>query len=312
MRRILFPVLIAALSVACSLLPTREPSSDGDGGIEAYAGLGLDVFPGYEARFELRFDGTYTWRYRLETTADGQATAQQLHLEGLSEAQDPGDIRAVLEPERISLRGPGTDDECLFFPADPDAGLSFLTPDDLLEPAAFDGAPTPLGSGDVAGRDATQYALSQTSLNGWTDVEVDMWLDDITGAVLRYELSARGADPLFDAGHGLLTGEFVVEDVGSQDTEPIAGCEIDLPLPPEAERITKLPGLISFEADTSSAAMVVYYEAELADEGWEVLAEPQTGADATLLSYHRGDETLDIIIEVQVDGVHVELWISAE
>jgi hypothetical protein len=312
MRRILLPLLMAASCIACSLVRESEPAVDSGGDGESYAGLGLQVFPGYQACFELRFDGTYSWRYRLETAVDGQVTEQQLHLEGLSEALDPGDIRAVLDPDRVSMRGPGTDDQCLSFPADPDASLSFLTPDDLFEPSAFDASLVTVGTGEVAGREATQYALSQTILDGWTDIDVHIWLDEITGAVLRYELSAQGDDPLFDAGSGLISGEFVVRDIGSQDIDPIPGCEIELPLPPEADRVTKLPGLISFEADVSSASMIVFYEVALPDEGWEELAEPQIGTDGTLLSYGRGDERLDISIEARADAIRVELWVSTQ
>ena len=260
----------------------------------------------------MRFDGTYTWRYRLETRSDGQALEYDLHLEGLSESLNPGDIRAVVDPDRISMRGPGTGDECFFFPADLDPGPAFLSPDDLIDAADFDEPLALIGSESVSGRDATHFAYVQSLLGDWQSVEVDVWLDAVTGAVLRYDISAQGSDPLFDAGDGTLSGQFVVEDVGSQAIEPIAGCEIDLPLPQDATRLTKLPGLIAFETESSSDEIITFYEAELPDDGWEALAEPQVGDDATLLSYNRRDETLNINVEVDGDDVLVELWISAD
>ncbi len=313
MRRLVFPVLIAALTLACSLLPTAAPGSDETGDLpEVYSGLGLEALHGYETSFEMRFDGTYTWRYRLETRSDGQVMEYGLHLEGLSESLNPGDIRAVVDPDRISMRGPGTGDECFFFPADLDPDQAFLSPDDLIDPTDFAEPLVLIGSESISGRDATHFAYVQSRLGDWQDVEVDIWLDAITGAVLRYDLSGQGHDPLFDAGDGTLSGQFVVEDVGSQVIEPIAGCEIDLPLPLGATRLTKLPGLLAFEAESSSDEIVAFYEAELPDDGWEALAEPQFGEDATLLSYGRGNETLNINVEIDGDDVLVELWISAD
>jgi hypothetical protein len=314
MGRCVLSVILAALCVSCGLLPASDPQREAsdEGDAQAYAGLGLDVFPGYQARFDLRFEGAYTWRYRLETTADGQVVEQQLHLEGLGESQNPGNIRAVLEPGRVSMRGPGTNDECVFFPAHREAATAFLTPDDLLEPAAFEGTPSERGTGAIAGRRATQYSLSQTSVDGWTEVEAEIWLDDATGAVLRYDLFARGADPLFDAGTGLLTGEFRVEEVAPQEIEPIAGCDIDLPLPAQAQELTKLPGLISFETSASPLEIAVFFEAELADEGWSPQGESTVNGDTTVLGYRRGFETLEIAIEEGADTVHVQLWLSEE
>lgn len=65
----------------------------------------------------------------------------------------------------------------------------------------------------------THYILRQASLDNWHDPEVNLWMDGVTGAVLRYDLHATGPDSLFGAGEGVLSGQFLVSKVGPQMLE---------------------------------------------------------------------------------------------
>jgi hypothetical protein len=121
-----------------------------------------------------------------------------------------------------------------------------------------------------------------------------------------------GSDPLFGAGEGVLSGQFLVNDVGPQTIEPITGCEIDLPLPPDATRLVSLPGLIAFESTTTPTETINFYQAALAEAEWESLADPQIGTDAILLSYRRGEQMLEINIEASDEGLHVELLFGGD
>jgi hypothetical protein len=304
MRRFLIPLLF--LITACSV-PTPLPTATS----LAYTGIGLDGLSAYQATFEMRFEGDYSWVYHLETRTDGSVVAYDLHLKGVSASRNPGDVRVVVEGDIVRMRGPGTDDECLQFPSDLDLGLSFLTPDDVIGPEEIQSSQSLLKAEAVAGIEAAHYTLRQANLGGWRDLAVDLWLDDGTGAVLRYDLRADGPDPLFDAGEGALSGQFLVE-VGPQTIEPVAGCEIDLPLPPDAARLVRLPDLIAFESAATSAETVAFYQAALAEAGWEPLAEPETGDDVILLSYQRDGQTLEINIGPGDEGVYVGLLLNGE
>lgn len=266
----------------------------------------------YHATFEIHFEGAYTWTYQLESRTDGSATAYDLHIEGVEASQNPGDVRVVLEGDVVRMRGPATDDACVQFPSDLDLGRSFLSPDDLIPPQEVAAALRPVGTETIIGKEATHYTLRQPSLADWQNVEIDVWKDTTSGATLRYDLRAAGPDPLFDAGEGVLSFQFVVSDTGPQTIEPITGCEIDLPLPPDATRLVRMPGLVAFESATKSNEIVAFYQTALAEVGWEPLAEPETGVDAILLSYRRAGEVLDINIEIREAGVYVELLLSKE
>jgi hypothetical protein len=266
----------------------------------------------YHATFTLHFRGTYTWTYQLESLTDGHRMAYDLHIEGVPPAQNPGDVRVVLEDDTARMRGPATEDACVQFPSDFDLGRSFLSPDMLIPPRELEGVLRPLGTEVVAGRGTTHLSAQQAQLAGWQDVEVDMWRDEATGEILRYDLRLVGADPLFDAGEGVLSGRYSIDDTGPQTIEPIAGCEIDLPLPPDATHLVSMPGLVAFESASTSNEIIAFYQTALPDMGWVSSTEPQSGADAVLLSYRRQAQLLDINIEPRQEGVHVQLLLGGE
>jgi hypothetical protein len=310
-RAIILLLVLTAICSGCSKPPVSPtPSAERT---QVYAGLGLENLEAYHARFEVRFEGDFEWLYLVETRTDGRALEHSLHLEGVGAARNPGDVRLVVEGGNARMRGPGTDDECLQFPASLDLGLQFLTPNDLIRPAELGRLPEAAGSEAIAGVKTTRYSLSRTDLDGWCDLEVGLWLDEGSGAVLRYDLRAAGSDPLFDAGDGVISGQFVVEDVGPQTIEPVAGCEIDLPLPPDATDLIKLPGgLIVFESTVDAVEISAFYQAEMTEAGWDPLEESQVGVDAFVLTYGRNGDTVQINIETRDGGAHVELLPGGE
>ena len=82
---------------------------------------------------------------------------------------------------------------------------------------------------------------------------------------------------------------------------------IDLPLPPDATRLVRLPGLIAFDSRTGPAEIVAFYQVALAEAGWEAAREPQIDADTAILSYSRNGRTLEVEAEATTDGAHVEM-----
>jgi hypothetical protein len=187
-----------------------------------------------------------------------------------------------------------------------------MSPEGLLPPEELETALHMIGDDVIAGRTTSHLSLRQPEFAGWQDVEVDVWKDVETGETLRYDLHLIGVDPLFDAGRGALSGQFVMDEIGPQTIEPITGCEINLPLPSNAVQIVSMPGLISFQSTSTTEEAVAFFERALTEEGWVATHEPETGVDAVLLSFRRKGQTLDINIETIEEGVHVELLLSTE
>jgi hypothetical protein len=208
------------------------------------------------------------------------------------------------------MRGPGTNDECVQFPDDLDLGPVFLSPDDLIEPDALPGPLTFVTTDTISDLDILHYTLHKSELGEWRDLQMDLWIEPSIGTALRHTLQAAGPDPLFGAGEGLLSSQFTTHEIGPQPIEPIAGCEIDLPLPPNATRLVRLPGLIAFDTIEATADIAAFYEATLVETGWEPVSEPQLSAEAILLSYRRGGETLEINLERDDKGTYVEMLLD--
>jgi hypothetical protein len=297
-------------AAACSPAPTASPAPRA--GPPPFTGHRLEALGAYHAIYEMHFQGDFVWEYVLETRSDGVAVEYRLHYEGLEAARSPGDVRLVVEADSSRMRGPGTDDECVLFPSDLDLSPVLIRQDDVLEPAAIGSRVEPAQIEPVAGINTIRYAAQADTAGGWRNVELEFWRDESTGAVLRSRLRAAGPDPYFDAGEGLLVTEFRVQQVGPQRIEPVAGCEIDLPLPADAGRLIRLPGLIGFDSPAAPEAISAFYQAALAPAGWAPAAEPQSAEGVILLVYQRGGALLEINIEAGEEGSRVELITGTE
>ncbi len=297
-------VILLLGSMGCSLFSGMENEPP------AYAGMGLSSLTDYQARFELRFAGDQPWTYTLVTRRSEGIVEYALALEGLGLQQDPGDVRAVVEQGVMRLLGPGTEAVCIQVPVDGGAGPLFLTPDDLIDPSLLVEPLVERDEETVAGVTTTHYALVQGRLGRLKDLELGIWIDPNTGSSLRYDLRLRGPDPVFGAGEGVLSGRFEVSSLEPQAIEPVVGCETDLPLPDDALRVTLLPGLVSFESDTSLEEMVAFFQVRLPQDGWAEAMPADIRPQMALLSYARGEETLEVNLEALDGKVSAELLLG--
>ncbi len=300
-------VLFLMVAAACGGSPEPKEATPSFDPPLRYEGLRLGALDGYRASFDLRFTGESDWRYRLEILSDGQSTSYDLHLEGLDPERNPGDVRLVEDGGVSRMRGPGTDDECVIFPSDLDMGPIFLTPDEVFPPSRLTEPLVSLGVESLLEREVTHYALLQPQLAGWRDLVVGIWIDD-GGTVVRYDLRASGQDPLFGAGEGLLEGQFLIEALGLQNVQPIPGCELGFPLPPDAERVVRLPGLVAYESALGLDAALAAFETVLVEAGWALAGTPERRATTALLTYRTDQEALEIKIELTDNGSRVEIY----
>lgn len=307
--RLHLPLLFLLLaSLACSPLWGRgDPTSAALHQPGEYQGMSVDALGAHRARFDLQFDGRNSWLYRVETRMGDGGLERSLHIEGVSDARNPGDVRMVTRDQESRMYGPGTDEQCLRFPRSMEMNITFLGPDDVIPPGSIHEPLVSLGTDQIAGRDVVHYAVVQAELDRWQEVSLGLWLEPDSGAVLRYDLKASGTDPYFQAGFGDVEGRYEVLEIGSQSIEPIPGCEIQLPLPPEAENLVRLPGVVSFETELSLEDTLSFYRQSLGEAGWEPLAGEERGSGAVVISYRREGERLDITIRAMGDHTRVEL-----
>ena len=315
-RLIVLMTATLLLMLACSSSTPETPPSQSGSQTRSqsqtevppiYTGLNSGELTAYMATYDLNFTGSYDWAYDLITRSDGEVFEYSLHIEGVDLTMNPGDLRMVTDGETTSMSGPGIDNECYLFPSDFELVSAFQNPDDLLSPQVVNEILTFFGEGTIGGFESVHYFAEQPSVGVWQEVQIDIWLNHTETAALRYLFTAAGLDPLFDAGEGQISASFRVTEIGAQDIEPIPGCEIGFPIPESARRLVRFPDLISFESDATAEEVIAFYQEALEFEDWQEVTEPQMGVDAILLTYARGDELLDINIEIGSSGVSVDL-----
>ena len=275
-----------------------------------YSGLKMEGLGSYHATFLLQFDGENPWLYQVDLRSDGNRFERALHIEGVDLAFNPGDVRMVTQGGESRMSGPGTDGECLVFPAELDIGPAFLLPDQILAPSTIGPRLSSLGKDTIAGAKALRFGLRTEELEDWSDAQVDIWLAEAGGNLLRYDLQLTGEDPLFGHGRGSLSGRMIVNSIGPQVIEPVDGCELEYPIPDLTENLVKLPDFLAFDSSETIGGIAVFYQENLMQDGWVQTEEPEHDGDALVLSFQQGGRSLHIILERTEDGVHAEIRVE--
>jgi hypothetical protein len=230
-----------------------------------------------------------------------------LHLEGVDPARNPGDIRLVTDGVTSRMLGEGTDNFCMQFPSAMPGAPVFLLPDDLIIPAELGAQLASVAVEEQNSAQVLRQAASGAVLNGWTDVQAEVLALLPDGPVNRVSFTAQGKDVLFGSGEGSLKADYILESTEPQQIEPIAGCEVSLPLSADAASLIIMPGLISYETALSMDDMLTFYAGALEEQGWLKYDTTKSSQDSSVMSYRRGEESLEITIKALASGCKVQL-----
>lgn len=285
-----------------------EVSSSDFGSLE----MQLESLGSFQATFTMTFEGDSSWEYTVVTRSDGAAMEYSQHITGLSAAKNPGDIRLVHAAGTNQMSSEAFAGQCMQFPDSFESGIKFLTPTDLINTASFSDAPEADAEEEIAGQQTQSYTLSEENVTGWQSAEIVFWLDEVTEAVMDYELNLVGEDPFFGAGEGTIIGTFIVDEVGPQEIDPVTECAIDFPMPDDAGAFFQLPGLIVYETSEGVADLGLYYHEALLEADWLRRTLPQEGKDGQLIiSYVSDTIWVDIKIEpLEGGGSKVEMYVN--
>ena len=314
-RSFLVFFLLLMLLTACD---ESAPSSSNNEGLEpaepgialvdmVYEGLDQRALSQYQAEFLIQFEGDFNWVYKLTTRYDGVLLEYYLHLEGVDESQNLGDIRLVTDGEHSWMTGPGADHECFMYPSNMDIGLVFLTPDDFLNPESLAQNLVEEGSETIAGMDTVFFSSNAAALNGWEITALNLFLKDPT-TVLRYAFLGYGVDPLFGAGEGAISAEYLVLETQTQDIQAVTGCEIEIPIPDFAENLTRFPDLIYFDSPESVEDTADFFLTALYEARWVMEDEPVIYEDGAIeITYNRLGNSVIIRIKPGAEGSQVQI-----
>ncbi len=289
-------LLVALLATACGTSTGSQPLDPNQPAIRR------DAAESYSALFLLQFDGAKSWTYQLKIRKTAALREINLHIEGIEKSQNPGDIRLLTDAATTWTIGPGTDQQCVQFPSGKGMDPTFIYPESLVSLPALGGALKRVGEAQLEGRPVLHFRATGASSGPWRDITLDLVQEQSSGMLRQFTLSASGEDPFFAAGSGKLKASYTAGPLGDAAITPVAGCEISVPLPQGASMFVRLPGLASFESQSSVDELVKYYQSALPGQQWLEKDPPTQAQGVTALSYQRGAESVQIQIETKPEG----------
>lgn len=282
-----FALLMIFLTAGCS---SPDPKA-------ALAKLNHDGLGSYTSTFDVQFYGPTHWAYQLTTRKTAKLREMSLHIIGITGANNPGDVRLVTDGTTSWMIGPGTDNECVQFPNKQGMDPTMIYPEGLVTVKDLPQILSLSGEEKVAGRTGLHYTGKAATMNGWNDAQIDVWQDKANQSLLQFNMQATGDDQIFNTGKGKLTARYETTALDGAPIEPVKGCEIAVPLPPTAKKVVRLPGMASFESSAKPEEIRAFYEAQLPAANWTVKDAPAQAEGATILSYQRAKETVEVHIE---------------
>lgn len=277
-----------------------------------YKGLNQADLSAYASNLHITMAGIYNWSYSLSTKFDGLQTEYALHIEGVVASIDPGDVRLVTDgiTSRMEIVTDGGI-TCIQFPPDYVDAPAFLTPEDLLNPEIAANELSFVGNSNMLNREIVQFETENTTLGKWPNADLTVWLDQETGALMEFEISAERHDPLFSAGLGTMTAVYTVTEIGPQIIEPIVGCEMDFPVITDATEYVFISNVVSYQTVSSLEIVKEYYQTSMTSRGWELQSDQVITpvADVDVLDFIRGDEAVTVNLESNSSGTKVTLYL---
>jgi hypothetical protein len=309
MNRSLYILILAAiwisLAAGCS-----GPSPAGEGSVAGQnnqPAFNRDALNSYSAEFTVTFNGAASWVYQLKNRRSDATHETTLHIEGVQSTQNPGDIRLLTDGTRTWMKGPGTDDECITFPNGQGMDPTFIVPEALVSLPSLGSALKQVGEEQVEGVATRHYHAEKVVTGPWKDATIDFWQAKDTGMLYRFTMQAAGDDPFFQAGTGAISAEYKAGPLGEEAIAPVDGCDLGVPLPDPVSMFVRLPGMASFETKTSPQDIIAFYQSALTQQNWIEKEPPAQAENATVLSYHRDADNVEIHVETAEEGSIVKI-----
>lgn len=247
---------------------------------------------------------------------DPEAMSLTMSIEGAEEAEEFGEI-AMTQVDGVSymvIPGVGcitTTEAESFGQDDPFAELG----DASIFMEDFGDADF-IGEEVINGIDTLHYAFDETSLIDETAdvewVEGHVYVAKEGGWLVRLSMEGEGVfdeiaeEPEF----GTMRIQIDITDINQPLEFPIpADCEgegaggTEWPIMADAYEVSSFGGFLTYKTDLPLAEVLTFYREELAAAGWEESEnESFTSEDASILTYYRGEESLNLSIVKEDDA----------
>jgi hypothetical protein len=185
---------------------------------------------------------------------------------------------------------------------------TYLYPETFISVMALGGALKLVGEEQLNDFTVLHFNAAGAVSGPWRDATIDHWQEKDSGMLRQFKMTAAGDDPFFATGSGNIDAIYVAGPLGSDNIEPVTGCEISVPLPEAIGMFVRFPGMASFESKSSVEELVQFFQATLPGQNWAEKGPPFQVEGASVLTYLRGAEEVEIQIESnQAGGSSVKL-----
>ena len=312
--------LVGSPGLAASVAPRAEPIPSGvpvelefaDGPFDLLdPAVGLADLTSYVATLSVTFDGTVEGSpVNATSSASMRVTPVGSDLTIDRGSNGPTSYRADVAGISYATEGDGA---CTAVPTAEGESLA-----DLDEPAsqlhALVGADE-AGSETVNDLPTRHYTFDERALGpiNVTTASGEVWVADPGGYVVRYRLSLdAGPAYLGEGTSGTRTVDYDLTDPnGSVAIELPEDCpaQSDVPVPPDATDVVRLPGIVSFQSTMSLKQAAKFYTTQLRSLGWKAdkllgVAAPVTTA---MLGFTKGEGALTIVMHDRSGSIDVRI-----
>ena len=302
-----------------TLTPTPAPTAAPDG---VHLDAGLENLKSYRASLTMKFSGKdntgKTVESSLQVVEEINREANAHHLLSHSDLQGtrPGSVDIYQLGDAVYMLSSEADKSqtgCTLLSQDSLAGRTQLTlrPTDLFDNiwrAKLTAQDQQIGD-FIA--DLYELGGAEMRIGSPEKISGQLWFSKDFGYVLRFTGSAQGILSLgFGTTYGLVDWEYNLSDINlvniSLPPDCLALSQNDLPVPEGAADLTQAGTRLSFHANPQPAAVISFYRAELAKQGWE-LQKGSSDGKTFLLDAIKDKRALQISVSAQDSGSFVVL-----
>lgn len=294
--------------------------SEASGGLE-YPGIDTSSFTSFRSEFTMSWSGTD----EEGNPDEGSYTAIQAYVADPpatytrwdSTTSDTGEsgsfeFTQIGDVMYMNSANEGEEATCITTSQEgetPDQSPPF-SPDTWLSDSDLSSAQVISTNEQVNGVATTHYRQTDVEgalAAGFTSYEVNIWIANDGGYVVRETMSADGTLLASGVGEGHMEWEYNLFDVNGPVTiEPPANCDApvgaDFPKMADATDVSTFGATLSYNTTSPIADVVAFYNEQLPGLGWSSTTQSTDVPGMASMEFTRGDETVSILI-TESEGV---------
>ena len=309
--------------------PSDEPSEDAGDGLNLADLASPDQMDSYRSVMTISMEGSDNGgviegsiQLVVEHTSNPPAQHIVMSAEGIEGAEQFGNIEMYVVEDTMYIQ---LGEQWMSTPVegDPLADMALPSSEELLDDTCgwerqadteIDGAKVEHWSITKASLEECPAGQDLLEIGDLSDLNGDLYISVEENYVVRMDMLFEGtnldmglgaADDAMDTGRIQVTMELVdVNEPFSIELPPEAesdsGLPADIPVPDDAEQVSSMMGMITFESASEPAVISEFYQSEMPSQDWEEVSAEEV-AGMYMLEYSKEGRSANIMISHDED-----------